>query len=101
MDSLRIFAVFYAFMKFQERSRHSYNLECLFTNDLLRLFVSSQAEKHGLTQLAVAGPLGELDLGDQYRLDPMAPLHDRRRDTTALVFSPASSQRGKSYNLRA
>ena len=49
----------------------------LFTNDILCLFVSSQPQEDGLTKLIVAGPLGKLDLGDQYRLNPFAPLHDR------------------------
>jgi hypothetical protein len=48
-----------------------------FTNDILCLFVSSQPQEDGLTKLIVPGPLGKIDLGDQYRLNPFAPLHDR------------------------
>src|ERR1700736_3925175 len=48
-----------------------------FTYHILCLFVSSQPQEDGLTKLIVAGPLGKLDLGDQYRLNPFAPLHDR------------------------
>jgi hypothetical protein len=49
----------------------SASLECLFPNDVLGLLVSSQAQEDGLTKLVVAGPLGELDLSDQHRLDQM------------------------------
>jgi hypothetical protein len=41
-------------------------------------FVALQAEKDGVTKRIVAGPLGELDLGDQHRFDPVATFHDRR-----------------------
>jgi hypothetical protein len=47
-----------------------------FTNDVFSLFVSSQSKEDGLTKLLVAGPLGKLDLGNQNRLNPIAPLHD-------------------------
>jgi hypothetical protein len=57
-------------------------------NDILGLLVSPQAEEHGLTKLVVASPLRKLDLGDQYRFDPVAALHDGWGD--ALAPSPSS-----------
>jgi len=42
------------------------NLSTLFTGDILSLFVASQPKKDRLTELVVAGPLGELNLGDQH-----------------------------------
>ena len=65
----------------------------LFTNDILWLFVSSQSQKDRLAQLAIVGPLGKLDLGDQHGFEPVAALHDRRsypESPTPLVFSAAS-----------
>jgi len=44
----------------------SLNLSTLFTGDILSLFVASQPKKDRLTELVVAGPLGELNLGDQH-----------------------------------
>ena len=49
----------------------------LFTNDILCLFVALQPQKHRLTKLAIMGPLGEFDLGDEYGFNPLAALHDR------------------------
>jgi hypothetical protein len=69
---------------------------CLFTNDILCLFISPQAEKHGLTQLVVGSPLGELDLGDQHRLDPMASPHDCSGN--ALAPPPGLSLAGLQKN---
>jgi hypothetical protein len=55
----------------------------LFPNSILRCFVSPQSEKNRLTQLVVAGPLGKLDLRDQYWFDPDAPFHDFCSDAPA------------------
>ncbi|MGA8657156.1 MAG: hypothetical protein WB586_13505 [Chthoniobacterales bacterium] len=57
--------------------------QSLFTNDVLCLIVGSQSQEDRLTQLFVAGPLGELDLGYQHRLDPHTVFHNRRRDPLA------------------
>jgi hypothetical protein len=40
-----------------------------------------------LTKLVIERPLGKLDLGDQYGLDPAATFHDRRRDPLAPTSS--------------
>ena len=50
----------------------------LFSNDVFCLLVGSQAQKDRLTQLIIMGPLGELDLGDQHWIKPMAAF-DRQR----------------------
>lgn len=52
-------------------------------DNVLLVLVASQAQKDGLTQLVVASPLGKFDLSDQDWFNPMAPLHDRRRDAKA------------------
>jgi hypothetical protein len=52
----------------------------LFTNDLPWVLVASQPQKDWLPELAVTRPLGKLDLGNQHRFDPVALLHQRRRD---------------------
>jgi hypothetical protein len=39
--------------------------------------------KTGWAKLVVAGPLGELDLGNEYRLDPNTPSHNRSRERLA------------------
>jgi len=59
----------------------------LFANDILCLFVRPQPEEDRLTKL---GPLGKLDLGDQYRFDPVAAFHHRLsnpKTPAALAFS--------------
>jgi hypothetical protein len=55
----------------------------LFTNDILCLFVGPQSEKDRLTKLVILRPLRELDLGDQYRFNPVATFHDCGRDALA------------------
>ena len=69
----------------------------LFTYDLLWFFISSKPKENGLTQLVVAGPLGKLDLGDQYGFDPVATFHSGRVIPCPLcrVFSPADLQTEK------
>jgi hypothetical protein len=57
-------------------SRHFVTL----TNDILRLLVSSQPLEDRLTKLVIVRPLGKLDPGHQYRLDPLAALHVRQRN---------------------
>jgi hypothetical protein len=63
-------------------------LQFLLTNDILGLFVGPQSEKDRLTKLVVLRPLRKLDLGDQYRFDPVAAFHDCGSDTLALSPSP-------------
>ena len=46
-------------------------------------FVCSKTKEHRLAKLVIIGPLGKLDLGDQYGSDPFAALHDRQRDSEA------------------
>jgi hypothetical protein len=58
-------------------------LQSLFAHYILGLFVGPQSEEDRLTELIVARPLRELDLGDQYRFDPMATLHNGGRDALA------------------
>src|SRR6516164_763004 len=53
------------------------------TNDVLWLFISSQSQKHRLPKLVIQRPLGKLDLGDQYWLDPSAPPHHCGRNSLA------------------
>jgi hypothetical protein len=40
-------------------------------------------KEYRLTQLVVMRPLDELHLGNQHRFEPMAALHNRRRDPKA------------------
>ena len=50
--------------------------------------ISSQTQKDRLPQLVVRSPLRKLDLRDQDRFNPLAPLHYRRSD--ALMPAPWS-----------
>jgi hypothetical protein len=45
-------------------------------NDLVRALIASQPQEPGLAELAVAGPLGKLDLGNEYGIDPGTAFHD-------------------------
>jgi hypothetical protein len=56
------------------------DLDPLFTNHILRLFVGSQPKEYRLAQLVIERPLGELNLSAQNGSDPLAPFHDRGRD---------------------
>ncbi len=51
-----------------------------FTNHIFCLFVGPQSQEDRLTQLVIERPLRKLDLGDQYRLNPLATFHDCRGD---------------------
>src|SRR6266571_107489 len=63
-----------------------------FLAHLARVFVFAQAEKYRLTQFIVACPLGELDLGDEFRVYPMHLFHYRRRDSLHPL-APLSASR--------
>jgi hypothetical protein len=55
----------------------------LFAHDINRLFVGPQPQEDRLSKLIVTGPLSELDLGDQHRLDPDTASHSRGCDPQA------------------
>jgi hypothetical protein len=57
----------------------------LFTNNFFWPFVGSQPEKDRLPKLVVVRPFGELDLGNQDRLDPLTAFHDRGRDAQSPI----------------
>jgi hypothetical protein len=61
---------------------------CLFPNDILCQLISAQPQEDRLTKLIVAGPLGKLYLGDQYRFDPLAAFHDCGRNALAPSATP-------------
>jgi hypothetical protein len=56
-----------------DKQRH-FQVDFLFPNNIPWVFIASQAQKDGLAELAVVGPLGKLDLGHQPRLDPSTAL---------------------------
>src|SRR2546430_2257821 len=61
--------------------------------------VLAQPEKHRLPQFSVAGPLGELDFGDEFGIYPVHFFHHRRRNAldpfAALSASRTDSSRGE------
>ena len=65
----------------------SLNLSTLFTGDILSLLVASQPKKDRLTVLVVAGPLSELNLGDQHT---HCPVLFSGKLTSALDLTPHS-----------
>jgi hypothetical protein len=60
------------------------------------LFVSPKHQENRLTKLSIARPLGELDLGDQDRLDPRTTLK-KFPGPIDLVFSLAGSRKDTRY----
>jgi hypothetical protein len=65
----------------------------LLAADVLRALIFTQAEELGMPQVIVGGPLEELELADEHRLQPLALGHLRLREPRPSKYSVGSESR--------